>query len=113
MKRAFRKARAEFSMPIAASIACFGPAQAAIQSLVGVRMRATASALTLLVGSMVGGTLGPLLVGVFADVLEPHVGRHAVRYALLGFSVFTAWSALHFWKASRTLSPDLERAAYA
>lgn len=100
-------------VPVAVCIGCFGPTQAAMQSLVGVRMRSTAAAFTLLAGSMVGGTLGPLFVGMLADVLEPTVGRDAVRYALFGFSVFTAWSAFHFWRASRTFLPDLARAQCA
>ena len=100
-------------VPIAASISLVGPIAALTQSLVAIRMRARASAVVLLTGSIAGGSLGPFIVGVVADHLEPMVGRDSVRYALLGLSVFNLWAAAHFWLAGRTLRQDLQRAAEA
>lgn len=89
------------------------PTFALVQNLVGVRMRATASALLLFVINLVGLGLGPLVVGLIADAFTPIFDKDAVRYALFIFSVLGLWGAWHYWIAPRTLKEDLERAAKA
>jgi MFS family permease len=89
------------------------PTFALVQNLVGVRMRATAAALLLFVINLVGLGVGPLAVGIIADLLTPVFDRDAVRYALFIFSGFGLWGAWHYWIAPRTLKEDLARAAAA
>jgi predicted MFS family arabinose efflux permease len=89
------------------------PTFALVQNLVGVRMRATAAALLLFVINLVGLGLGPLTVGIIADLLTPIFDKDAVRYALFIFSTLGLWGAWHYWIAPRTLKEDLERAASA
>lgn len=89
------------------------PTFALVQNLVGVRMRATASALLLFVINLVGLGVGPLAVGLIADAFVPIFDKDAVRYALFIFSILGLWGAWHYWIAPRTLKEDLERAAAA
>jgi predicted MFS family arabinose efflux permease len=89
------------------------PTFALVQNLVGVKMRATAAALLLFVINLVGLGVGPLAVGILADLFTPIFGKDDVRYALFIFSALALWGAWHYWIAPRTLKEDLERAAAA
>ena len=86
-----------------------GPTFAMTQAIVPVRMRSQAAAILLLVLNLIGLGLGPQFVGWFSDQLKPSVGIESVRWALLStISLGAAWSALHYWFASRTLGRDLQ-----
>jgi hypothetical protein len=78
-----------------------------------VKMRATAAALLLFVINLVGLGVGPLAVGIIADLFTPIFGKDDVRYALFVFSALALWGAWHYWIVPRTLKEDLERAAAA
>ena len=88
-----------------------GNAIATTHGLVGLRMRATASAILFLILNIIGLGAGPWMVGILSDLLEPTLGveslRHAMLY-LLPAAMF--WSACHFYLASRTLRDDLAAA---
>lgn len=87
------------------------PVLAQTQSLVSLPMRSVASALVLLVINIVGLALGPLLTGLLSDALAGAVEGESMRYALLIVSsVLLPWSAWHYFRASRTIDADLERA---
>jgi len=89
------------------------PTFALVQNLVGIRMRSTAAALLLFVINLIGLGLGPLVVGLLAQLLDPVFAKDSVRYALFIFSTLALWGAWHYWVAPRTLKADLERAAAA
>jgi MFS family permease len=78
------------------------------QALAPARMRSLASAINLLLLSLVGAGLGPLAVGVLNDVLEPRFGPEAVRYTLSLVALTAVWSALHNGLSARHLRADLE-----
>jgi hypothetical protein len=78
-----------------------------VQSLARPQMRATASALMLLLFNLIGFGLGPWLVGLFNDLLAPRYGVEAVRYSLLFILLASLWAALHNFLAARTLARDL------
>jgi predicted MFS family arabinose efflux permease len=102
-----------------------GPMYAAVNSLVSMRMRATAIAILLLVMNLVGMGLGPLLVGTVSDIAAAHVygpdfaracGRGAaggpaclhasfagLRIALVFSTVTLVWAAVHFLLAARAM----------
>ncbi len=88
-----------------------GNAIATTHGLVGLRMRATASAILFLILNIIGLGAGPWMVGILSDLLTPTLGveslRHAMLY-LLPAAMF--WSACHFYLASRTLRDDLAAA---
>jgi MFS family permease len=83
---------------------------AQIQGLVGLRMRAVASALLLFILNSVGLGLGPLFAGVLSDMLEGSFGGDSMRYSLLFIAVFIGpWSAFHYFAAGRHIEADLAR----
>jgi predicted MFS family arabinose efflux permease len=83
---------------------------AQIQGLVGLRMRAVASALLLFILNSVGLGLGPLFAGVLSDTLEGTFGSDAMRYSLLFIAVVIGpWSAFHYVAAGQHIEGDLAR----
>lgn len=108
-----------------------GPLFGTLHSLVQPRMRATASAIMLLVVTLVGLGLGPLAMGFASDQLAAaNYGSDAynalcragtaadprcraasavgLRTALAACGVVFAWSSVHFFLAARTLREDVE-----
>ncbi|MCL4798087.1 MAG: MFS transporter [Burkholderiales bacterium] len=94
-------------VPTAALGVYLGPTFAMVQSLVGPTIRAFAAAVLLFVGSLVGLSAGPVLVGVLSDVLRAAHGPESLRLALLVIAPLYLWSAAHYFVASRTLAADL------
>ena len=60
-----------------------GNSIATTHALVGLRWRATASAILFLVINIVGLGLGPFGVGYLSDMLAPSLGVESLRYAML------------------------------
>jgi predicted MFS family arabinose efflux permease len=89
------------------------PVFATVQRLVGLRSRATASAVLLFSANLIGLGLGPLALGVMSDLLNRQFGDDALRFALLSITAIGVWAALHFFLASRSLRADIERAEQA
>ena len=88
-----------------------GTSIATAHGLVGLRMRATASAILFLILNIIGLGLGPWLVGVTSDYLAPTLGVDSLRYALVSITpIAMVWSAIHFYLASKSLRADLAAA---
>jgi hypothetical protein len=82
------------------------------QSLVALRMRATTSALVLLIINIIGLAFGPLITGSLSDYLEPRFAEESMRYSLLIVtSVILPWAVWHFYRAGLWIDADLARAA--
>ena len=58
------------------------PVYAALSDIIPAYRRATANAIFNLGLVMIGGGLGPLLIGVLSDLLTPRFGNEALRWAL-------------------------------
>ncbi len=76
--------------------------------LVGSRSRALASALLLLILTLIGIGGGPSAVGALSDWLKPRFGDASLRYSLLLGPALTVWMVAHFFLAARSLAADLE-----
>lgn len=88
-----------------------GSTIATTHGLVGLRMRALSSAILFLILNIIGLGLGPLLVGMLSDALQPAYGEHSLRQAMLYLlAPVMAWSTVHFLLAARTLNRDLDAA---
>ncbi|MEM1153236.1 MAG: MFS transporter [Pseudomonadota bacterium] len=87
-----------------------GPCLSMTHGLVGLRMRAVASAILFFVINLIGLGLGPLLTGLLSDMLRPHYGEEAIRFALASMVIVNVWCAVHYHLASKTLRHDLARA---
>lgn len=103
-------ALAIFVVPATLSNFYLGTTIAQTQSLVGLRMRAVASAILFFILNIIGLGLGPLIAGVLSDALTVNFGTESMRYSLLIISlVLSPWSALHYYLAARHIEPDLAR----
>lgn len=79
--------------------------------LVGLSMRATASAILFFIINIIGLGLGPWSVGLLSDLLTPSFGGAALGMALLYIvPAIMMMSALLFYAASRNLQRDLSLA---
>lgn len=95
-----------FLVPTALNLVWLGPVVTAVQHLVAPSMRATASAMFLLVNNLLGIGLGTYYFGLMADLLEPQFGTDAMRYSIYSGGGFYLVAALLMFLASRTLKTD-------
>lgn len=79
------------------------PTSAVTLNLTPPRMRARATALTLFLTNLLGGGLGPLIVGWVSDALRPTFGEDSLRYALIVIAFFALASAFFYFVAGRHL----------
>ncbi len=101
---------AAYFIPAVFGVFFHGPTSALSQAVSPVSMRATSSALMLLIGNLIGLGLGPLVVGVLSDLLEPTFGADSLRWALGTTPVATVLGAAFYYRAARTLRADIRRA---
>ena len=108
-----------------------GPGFAVIQSIAAPRMRATSTAVLLLIMNLIGYGLGPPVMGALSDFFanseltalglsvaackaDPATAAaacapamaHGLKYAMMCVVSVLFWPALHFWLAGRTLLKD-------
>ncbi len=101
---------AAFAVPTIFSNFYLATTFAQVQGLVGLRMRAVASALLLFMLNIIGLGLGPMFTGILSDLLRESFGDESLRYSLLLVgAVIGPWSAWHFYVASRHIEADLDR----
>lgn len=77
------------------------PTYAAISLVVPNQRRATANAMVLLAGAIVGNGLGPIVTGWLSDVLNASLGGDGLRYALMGMVGMMLPAMLAFGRALR------------
>jgi predicted MFS family arabinose efflux permease len=99
--------------PKFANLLYIGPIFVALHSIAPVRARATASAFLLFFNSLIGASLGPLVIGMISDRIEPAVGDLSLRYALIFVLLTQLWSAIHFFLAGRTIRSEAAAMAVA
>ena len=79
-----------------------------VANLMHHRMRATANALTNILGGLAGG-IGPLLIGIGSDRLAAagyDPGR-ALALSMAACSAIYLWAAAHYMLAARTIARDM------
>lgn len=86
-----------------------GTTFAVFHNMLHPRMRATGSAFTNLVYSLIGGGIGPLVIGGLSDTLAPVAPSpgHGLAWAMGGASLLYLWAALHYFLASRHIVAEL------
>lgn len=88
----------------------YGPVYATAQSIVEPHMRATASAVLLLIINLIGLGLGPVAVGILSDVLAGPGGlgeAQGVRWALILSAGLGLVAFVLFWQARKTIREDM------
>jgi predicted MFS family arabinose efflux permease len=89
-----------------------GPSFGLLQNVVPPHMRATATAVTLLMANIANLVLAPQLVGLVSDLSGGASGADAssLRFALLLLAPTGLWAAFHYWAAIRDFRADEDRA---
>ena len=87
-----------------------GPSFAMTQALVTIKMRAVASAILLFTLNIIGMGLGPFLIGVFSDLIEPLVDNNAIslQYALCIAVFGNLWATVHYFIGAKYAEKDLK-----
>lgn len=80
-----------------------GPSQALMQTYAPAEMRSMVAALKMLAINLIGVSVGPLLVGIISDHLAPTTGPRSLAIALSFITLFSFWSATHYWLAGRAM----------
>lgn len=80
----------------------------AVHAVCGNARRATAIAVILFAGNLLGFGLGPTATGGLSDLLGTHFGVDGLRYAVLSVMLLTLPAGLVIYSAAKTLSTDLE-----
>lgn len=95
-----------FIIPTALSLAWLGPVLSALQHIVPPNMRATASALFLLINNLVGIGIGDFVLGAMSDGLAAQFGEESLRYSILTGTAFYLFAAIMLFIASGYLKRD-------
>jgi len=95
-------------VPTALSLAWLGPVLAAFQHIVPPNMRATASAIFLLINNLVGLGLGDVFLGLMSDTFSAQFGAESLRYSIMSGGIFYLVAAGLLLLASRFLDNDWE-----
>lgn len=95
-----------FLLPTGLNLAWIGPVSATIQHLVSAPMRATASALFLLINNLLGIAVGFYYFGWMSDLLAPRFGEESLRWAIYTGMGFYLLASMLLIAASKTLKRD-------
>ncbi|MCR9093024.1 MAG: MFS transporter [bacterium] len=96
-----------YFVPTALSSVYLAPSLALMHQLVGLRMRAVASAIAMFMLNLIGMGLGPQTVGILSDWLKPEYGTDSLRWGLL-IALGTKLIAIAlFLMAAKTAPKDL------
>ena len=95
-------------IPTALGLAWIGPTVSAFQQIVPVNMRATTTAVFLLINSLIGLGFGDVIIGLMSDLLKTQFGDESLRYSILFGSGFYLVAALFFFISAPRLDGDWE-----
>lgn len=89
----------------------FGPSFAVAQSIATLKMRAVSASVLLFIQTIIGLTVGPYLVGLFARYTEPTYAQHSLAYGLAVIGIVNVWAAVHYFLGARRYREDLAETA--
>ena len=96
-------------VPTGLGLVWLGPVLAGIQGIAPPNMRATASALFLLINNFIGIAIGPFFIGLLSETLSGRFGDESLRYSILAGSIFYVIAAILLFLASRYIDKDWEK----
>ena len=97
------------AIPSFLSSVYLAPCLALTHGLVGIRMRALASAVLIFVLNILGLGFGPLITGMVSDFLEPSIGVESLRWALCSSLIANVLGAVFFMMAAKTIRKELRK----
>ena len=86
-----------------------GPVFAAVVSVAGVRERALATSILLFCSAMFGQAVGPFLIGLMNDLLEPSFGPQAIRYSMLMIAATAFLAGIAFFAVGHFIAVEERR----
>ncbi|WP_029915479.1 MFS transporter [Caulobacter sp. UNC358MFTsu5.1] len=98
------------TIPVLLGTLWYGPVYATAQSIVDPAIRATASAVLLLIINLIGLGLGPVAVGALSDLLAGPAGlgeAQGVRWALILSTLLGLVAFGLFWAARKTIREEM------
>lgn len=95
-----------FLIPTGLNVVWMGPVSAAIQHLAPATMRASATAMLMLISNLIGIGIGVFYFGFMSDLLRPAFGEESLRWSIYTGMGFYLIAALLFFLASKTLEKD-------
>ncbi len=84
-----------------------GPTWAILQTVAPVQMRATSTAIMLLIVNLVGLGLGPPFIGIISDIFHSDADTSGLRYAIGMSAVVCLLASFVYFLASRTTENDI------
>ena len=100
-----------FSIMVVLASMFFGPSFAVAQAVATVRMRAVSTSVLLFIQTIIGLTVGPFVVGLISDLLEPRFANNSLRWGLVAIGLVNLWAALHYYLGSGSYREDLAETA--
>ena len=94
--------------PTALGLAWIGPVVSAFQHIVPPNMRATATAVFLLINNFVGLALGDIIIGALSDAMRSIHGDESLRYSILCGAIFYVIAAILLFLSAPRLKHDWE-----
>lgn len=85
----------------------FAPVYTLFQRLMPDSVRATTLAILMMFTHLISMGLGPQIVGIISDQLNPTVGSDSLRYAMMIVSVAALIAGFCFWKAGNGVQAAL------
>jgi MFS family permease len=92
--------------PTALGLAWVGPVISAFQHIVPPNMRATATAVFLLINNFMGLALGDVIIGAMSDTMRGMYGDESLRYSILAGAGFYVLASVLFFIAAPRLKRD-------
>lgn len=83
----------------------YGPFFAACQKLAPQHARSTSTSIVYLLNNLIGYGMGPLIVGLISDAMEPTLHKGALGAGMLAVSMVAIGAAIMFWLAAREIRP--------
>ncbi|TZG29407.1 spinster family MFS transporter [Sphingomonas montanisoli] len=98
-------------IPISMTYVWSAPSIALVQNLAPVRIRATASAIYMIIANVVGMAAGPMFTGILSDILTRRLGSEAegLRWAMTITAALMVWAMVHWTLAMRKLRAAQDR----
>jgi len=103
--------RPSFAIMVVLASMFFGPSFAVAQSVATVRMRSVSTSVLLFIQTIIGLTIGPLVVGILSDVFQPTRGLDSLRWGMVIAGLANIWAAVHYYIGSRRYREDLAETA--
>jgi MFS family permease len=96
------------AMPVFLISMYLPPCLALTHGIVGVRMRALASAILFFVINIIGLGCGPFLTGILSDVWYPSMGEESIRWALSTSLLANVLGAFFYFKSAETIEESMK-----